>query len=550
MRKITLFILVLAALVGIAGYYYYQKNIYSKEVLKLEILGPAETEFLEEFDYIVKYKNNGDVRLEEPRLIFEYPQNSLVEEGKSQREEMTLEDIYPGQEETIHFKARLLGKEGDTFLAKAWLSYRPRNLKARYESATTLTTVINKVPLTFDFDLTSKIESGKDFNFKINYFSNTDYFLSDLRIQIDYPSGFEFISANPKSIEKNEWEIPILNKSEGGRIEVSGKLSGEVGEAKLFGARLGIWKEDNFILLKEIKKGVEIVEPSLYLRQEINGNPQYVALPGDWLHYEIYFKNIGNDALNDLYMICQLEGEAFDFQTIKSDSGSSQSGDNSIIFDWRMVSKLQYLFPMDEGKVDFWIKLKEELGDVKNPTLKNKIFISQVKQEFVTKIGSKLEIVQQGYFYDEVFGNTGPLPPTVGQTTTYTIIWRVKNYYSDVKDVKARALLPKNILLTGKIFPEEETSKFAYDSQSREIVWSVGDLEKGKGISEPGASIAFQISFIPDSSQKGQTPDLISEAKIEAEDAWTETTISATSSALNTTLPSDPMINEGLGMVK
>jgi hypothetical protein len=205
---------------------------------------------------------------------------------------------------------------------------------------------------------------------------------------------------------------------------------------------------------------------------------------------------------------------------------------------------------MDEGKVDFWIKLKEELGDVKNPTLKNKIFISQAKQEFVTKIGSKLEIVQQGYFYDEVFGNTGPLPPTVGQTTTYTIIWRVKNYYSDVKDVKARALLPKNILLTGKIFPEEETSKFAYDSQSREIVWSVGDLEKGKGISEPGASIAFQISFIPDSSQKGQTPDLISEAKIEAEDAWTETTISATSSALNTTLPSDPMMNEGLGMVK
>ncbi len=545
-RKFVTFLILLAALVGVLGYWYWQKNIYSKEILKLEILGPETVELAKDFEYIVKYKNNGTVRLEEARLIFEYPKQALLEDKKPLWQEIPLEDIYPGEERTLSFKARLLAKEGETLIAKANLSYRPKNLKARYESTTTFTITIGPVPLTFEFDLPSKIESGKNFNFRINYFSNLDYLLTDLRAQIEYPSGFEFITSAPKSLEKNEWLIPILNKSQGGRIEISGKLSGEVGEAKIFRAKLGIFKEGEFILLKEITKGLEIIKPSIYLRQEINGNPQYVALPGQWLHYEIYFKNIGDDDLNNLFMVNKLEGDAFDFQTIKSDLGSFQPGDDSVIFDWRQVSKLQYLVPMEEGKVDFWIKLKDDLGMVKNPVLRNKVFISQVKEEFMTKISSKLELVQKGYFQDEVFGNSGPIPPKVGQTTTYTIIWQVKNYYSVVKNVKVKATLPKGVeLFPGKIFPEEEASKFAFDSQSREIVWSVGDLEVGRA-----ADIAFQIAFTPSEVDRGKTPVIIGEAKITGEDSWTDRIIEFFSKSINTTLPDDETITEEMGKVQ
>jgi len=549
-NKLIFSIIILVVLVGIIGYWNWQRNIYSKEVLKLEILGPETVEMAEDFEYIVKYKNNGTVRLEEPRLIFEYPKQAIVPEGKPLWQEIILEDIYPGEERTIPFKARLLGKEGENMVAKASLSYQPKNLKARYESATTFTTTIKSVPLTFEFDLPSKIESGKNFTFRINYFSNLNYPLTDLRVQVDYPFDFEFIESTPESLEKNEWLIPVLNQFQGGRVEISGRVLGEVGEAKIFRAKLGIFKKGEFILLKETAKGLEIIKPLIYLRQEINGNPQYVALPGDWLHYEIYFKNIGERELTNLFMVSRLEGEAFDFQTIKSDLGQTEPGSNSVIFDWRRISKLQYLLPMEEGKVDFWIKLKDDLGKVKEPVLRNKIFISQVKEEFVTKISSKLEISQKGYFQDEVFGNTGPIPPKVGETTTYTIIWQVKNYYSPVKDVKVKAVLPLGVELTGKIFPEKEALKFAFDSQSREIVWSVGDLERGSGIFTPVKSIAFQIAFTPNEFQRGQAPEIISEAKITGEDSWTEQTLKAVASAINTTLPDDPTITEEMGIVQ
>jgi hypothetical protein len=554
MSKTTIFFIFFAVLIVLGGFFWYwQGNIYSKEAVRLEILGPSDITLGDEVEYIVKYKNSGDFRLDDPELIFEFPEYSVKDEEMLDRQVLDSDElgqaIYPGEERSFSFRARPLGKEGDIKIAKAYLSYQPKNLKARYESVSSLTTRIKSVPISLDFDLPSKAESAKDFTFKLNYFSNADYLLTNLRIQIEYPTGFEFISSSPKSLEKTDWQLPILNKSEGGRIEVSGNISGQIGDARIFKAKLGTWKDGEFILLKEASRGLEITKLSIYLRQEINNNPQYVALPGDWLHYEIYFKNIGEEDLKNLFMVSQLDSEALDFNTIKSDFGVNQQGDNSIVFDWRKVSQLQYLIPKQEGKVDFWIKVKDELGNVKNPTITNKVFIGQIKEEFVTKISSKIEVAQKGFFSDEVFGNSGPIPLRVGQPTTFTIMWHITNYYSDIGNARVKAVLPQGVELTGEIFPEEKISDFSFDSESREVVWAVGDVEREVGITKPVLTIAFQIRFIPLEIHKNQKPNIIGEATITGEDSWTEAIIQATSPAVNTTLPDDPTVEADLGIV-
>ncbi|MDO8559135.1 MAG: hypothetical protein Q7R84_02280, partial [bacterium] len=192
-NKFIFSIIILSVLAGFFGFWYYQRNIYSKDILKLEILGSDEIDAAEEIEFVVSYKNNGNIRLEEPRLIFEYPEYSIVAEGKNLRQEIIMEDIYPGQSDTVYFKGRLLGKEGDVKKARAWLSYKPKNLKARYESETSHAIKIKSVPLTLEFDLPSKIESGGDLNFRLNYFSNANYPLSDLGVKIEYPSDFKFL---------------------------------------------------------------------------------------------------------------------------------------------------------------------------------------------------------------------------------------------------------------------------------------------------------------------------------------------------------------------
>ena len=537
-NKFILSALGLCLIVGLVGIWYWQKNSYSKEILKLEILAQEESALGQEIEYTVRYKNNGDIRLESPRLTFEYPIYSILSEGKPSREELILDDIYPGQEQTFSFKTRLMGKEGELKKAKAWLSYQPKNLKARYESETSHTTKIASVPLTLEFDLPSKIDSGKEVDFQLNYFSNVDYPLANLAIKIEYPSDFEFKSSKPKSLEKTDWNVGLLNKAEGGRIQIVGSLSGEVGEQKQFKAQLGAWQSGEFVPLKETIRAVQIVNPSLYISQQINNNPQYAARAGDTLHYEVFFKNIGNDAFSNLFLVVKLEGNLFDFETTKAPLGDFESGDNSIIFDWRQVPKLQFLDAQEEGKIEFWIDLKDDWAitnaDQKNPTLKSKVFLGQAQKEFVTNVNSKLTISQKGYYADEVFGNSGPNPPRSGEQTTYTIIWQAKNYYNDVKGVRVKATLDNSVRLTGLIFPED--ARLTFDSNSREVVWELDDLTAGRGTLDSAPSVAFQIALTPASFQQGMTLGLINSAKITGEDEFTGLFVEGEVSPINTAM--------------
>ena len=550
MKRKFYFVLIISTIIlGVVGYFYYQKNIYSKDILKLEILGSEKAVMGQEVEYTVKYKNNGNIRLEDPELIFEYPSYSLLEDGDSLRKILDIGDaIYPGEEKTISFKARLFGKESELLEAKVFLNYRPKNLKAFYESSTTFTTTIEKVPLSFDLDLPLKMESAKDVQFRINYFSNSNYPLSNLGIRIKYPSGFEFISSSPEGMEKDEWEVleNPLNKANGGRVEINGTLMGEIGEQKIFEAKLGVWRQGEFVVLKEAIKGVEIIKPSLYISQQINGNPVYVASPGDFLHYEIFFKNIGEDDFNNLFLIAKLEGQAFDLLSLKADKGDFELGDNSIIFDWRINPNLQLLPSQTEGKIEFWVKLKESWEKEENPKIQDKIYLGQIWKEFETKVNSKLEIIQKGYFKDEIFGNYGPIPPKVGEPTTYTITWQTKNYYNDAENVKVKAILPEKAILTGKIFPEEEKESFSFDSKSREIVWNIGEMEAGENV----PNISFQVELTPDSFQKGKIVQIIGPSVIRGEDKWTNQIIEAEAPFVDTSLPDDKSIGTGKGIVQ
>lgn len=554
MRKIFNFIIIFFFLVIIFFLFKFKETTFSKEKVKLEIIGPNEATLLQEIEYLVKIRNEGDFRLDNPELLFIFPQGA-IKEGKIiettliKSEELGIA-LYPKEEKIFSFKVKLLGKEGEQKVAKAIFTYTPKGLKSSYQSTTESITTLKNVPITFEFDLFSKLPAQTKFNFRINYFSNVEEPISNLVCKIEYPEGFEYLSSFPRSLDTTQWIIPVLNKNQGGRIEVTGQLHGEPGSARIFKASLGILKDGKFYLIKEISKGVELIKPTLFLRQEINNHPDYVASPGEWLHYVIYFKNIGDSEMSNLTIFSKLEGEAFELLSIKSENGKFSPGDNTIVFDWRNVPELQYLPPLAEGKVDFWVKIKENISEFKDPLLRHKVFVGEFREEFVTKISTKIEIVQKIMFEDEIFGNSGPLPPKVGEATTFTVIWNIKNHYSDVDDLKVRAKLSQEVEITGKIFPEEEALKFSFDSVQREIIWMVGKVRKGTGLFDPPKTISFQISLLPKEKNRGKGATLIEEVESEGIDLWTGTIVKTKLPIATTFDLSDPNFSREKGIVQ
>jgi len=538
---ISIIVLFLGA--GLVGLWYFQRNNYSKEILKIEILGPEVTQAGEEIEYLVRYKNNGDIVLENPELVFEYPKYSIPENNGALRVAEKVEDIYPGQEKSFKFRARLLGKENEIVTANAWLNYQPKNLKAHYESKTTFSTQVKFVPLTFEFDLASKIETGQKLNFSLNYFSNFDCELSDLRIKLTYPEDFLFEDSIPQSLDKTEWQVPLLSQVSGGRIKIVGDINGDTGDQKVFKAELGIYIDGEIVILKEAAQSIQIIEPAIYISQIVNNSPNYIANPGDLLHYEIFFKNIGKKSFLKKFLLVKLDSEAFDMETLRSDKGEIGPGDNSIIFDWKNIPKLSFLDAGEEGQVEFWIKVKDETfsQEAKNLVLRDEVLISEAEKEFEIKLNSKLTILQKAYFQEEFFGNSGPLPPQVGEPTTYTILWQAKNYSNDLNNVKVKAILPSNVKPTGNFFPED--SKFTFDSVSREVIWNIGEIDAYQGIGKIPLTLAFQVSLTPDASQTGSTAILVERVEIVGQDKFSEDILDSDALKIDTSLPDDESIS-------
>ncbi len=548
-KKIVLAIVFLILIVGFLAYFIYRESMFSKEILRLEILGPEKADTGQEIEYTIKYKNNGNFALENPKLIFSLPDYSITEDGKTLITK-NLDDIYPGVEEVVKIKARLLGKKGDIKTAKAALSYTPKNLTARYESNTTFTTELNEAPITLEFDAPTKAEKGKSFQYSINYFSNMDYELSGTVLRIEQPSGFDFVSADPSSLDNVEWKLKTLVKAQGGRVNIVDNVSADSGQSVTLKAELGIWQNGNFVALKESTADVQVIQPLLMITQQVNGSSDYIASPGETLNFKIYFRNIGTTPFENLFAVVKIDGSALDLSTLSANRG--QVSGNMIVWDSTQASQLRGLYTQEQAEISFSVKVKnnwlptDPSGDY---LITSEVNISQIIQKFTIKVNSGLAISQKAYYKDTNITNTGFIPPKVGESTTYTITWEISNHSGDTKNVKVKATLPKNVLLTGKFMPQSESTNFSFDSASREIVWSVGDIASGTGVYGDPMFLAFQVSLAPTSSQKGSTAQLIGQVQVFGENQFTDTITTAKDSAIDTSLPDD-FSNSGGGIVQ
>lgn len=526
MKKIFLIILILTILSVAAGWFYYQRNVFSQDILRFEIIAPEIVDLGEEVEYMIRYKNNGDIRLEEASILFEYPRNSfygeededVIKRGEFRRE-IFLGDINPGEEGNITFSARLFGKEGTAVTASSWITYRPKNLNVRYETKREHTAVIGTVPITFEFEIPSTVEPEKDTFFRLRYFSNIDYPLTNLEMRMRYPSGFSFVRSTPESGEENQWSIPVLNRAEGGVIEVVGSLEGEPREPKVFSATLGMWNGNTFIPIKEISRGTSISMPSLFISVQANNSPQYVADPGELIYYEVFFKNIGTETMENLFMMIQLDRDVIDFDDVEPMNGRFQKEAGSMIWNHALEPQMRSLASGEEGKISFWVRIKDDLP--RNPESKMTIVLDRAREEFSTKVNTELYLSQKVVTDNSPFESIGPFPFEEGVTSSYVVMFEAENYYTDVRDVSVKATLPPGARITGKVSPEDQSISF--DSQTGEVVWSMDTLQGGTGVLRPSKKIFFEVIITP----FADVNELISEAVIIGEDVRTEREVRA-----------------------
>lgn len=180
--------------------------------------------------------------------------------------------------------------------------------------------------------------------------------------------------------------------------------------------------------------------------------------------------------------------------------------------------------------IDVSISGKQDILGYETKELKN-------SNSNIIKIISDVGFANKALYYSGPFANTGPIPPEVGKETTYTIVWSLSNSSNSIVKGIVRSSLPSWIRFAGPISPANED--LTYNSSTRELVWNVGNINKGVGITSASREVSFRIAFSPSLSQINTSPIIINNALLTGYDDFANVDIRVNKPVLYTNLKND-----------
>jgi len=540
----------------------------------INVVGPVSVAGGEKLSLDVLIQNNNTVPIELADLVVDYPEGSKSSIDISEDLRRTREDIgtiEPGAivRRTIH--SVLFGEENSTKTLVVGTDYSLQGSTAIFEKRKSFEIALNASPIRLSIDALREISAGQELEFKITVTSNSNTPLSNVILTAAYPFGFMFKSSDvTPALGNNTWVIPKLQPQQSYVITLRGLVEGQNLEDRFFKFATGLVKEGTAnemgVVFNSTTHLTTIQKAFINLSLLIDGNAGELTTvaSGGTANGEIVFSNNTNDIIRDVRIDVNIQGNAIDKKTVEAEKGFYNSGSNTIEWNTETDDSFKELRPRETLRIQFRFDTLDLAAggiNLRNPEVKLRANATGIRvsndraEEKIdtiarTDVRVQSDVPVRAYTMsnDGPFSNTGPIPPTVEQETTYTIMFEVQNNSNDLKNARIEAILPSYVAWNNLSYPEGENVVFDY--QTRKLVWNIGAIPAGTGYSQKAKTLAVKVTLTPSFSQLGTAPELLKNTVFNAMDAFTETTISKTLPVVTTKIYNFPIGNSHQNVVE
>lgn len=548
-RKLWIWLgVVLACIFLIGGVVWYriaQNRAFFEDRVELNFQGPKEADSTQPVKYVINFANNNAVTLKNVEIVLTYPENFQPTNNvnlkilNSTSSRFSLEnDIKPRSSGSVELNGVFYAPKDFPVYLRAEMKYTPSNGKTEFVLKNQISVNIASSPVALDVTAPDQVSDGDLVEYVIDFKNPDTRALKDIKIRAEYPEGFEFLGAQPVASEKeNVWYVGVLDSQQGGKIQIKGIQHGLKDEIKPFKVSLGyMGKDNNFIVYSQKGKDIKIGVPMLSITQTLQGTTSNIIKAGDTLTYVIKYKNNGDIGLRDAVVSAQIESSVLDFNKLTVEKGFFNGEKNTITWRAAEVPSLANIEPQATGELRFSVPVKNMISvqnendknftvtsvakidspDIPTPIGSNKIIGSN---RLNLKLKSKIFLDAAGFYKDEKIPNTGPIPPKVGNFTTYVLHLTVASINNDLNGVKVVTSLPAGVEWTGKTYPEG--ANFTYNARTKELIWDVGEVRAGAGARLPKNELIFQVGIKPQINQVGQFFKLLNKITLTGKDVFT-----------------------------
>ena len=557
------FLFFLVSLAATIFVFFVGGNSVSVDKVSLTFEGPTTITGGDTASLVVTITNTNAVPINDATIEITFPSSTRSADDATKpypRYTENLGTLASGATVTRSLKARFFGGQGDALKTSASLSYAATGSNAVFVKETTYALTVSTTPLALTVETVSEVVSGQLLTLAITARSNASVPLTNVVVNSVMPFGFT-VQDSSLPLSNGSFLIGTLAPGATKRITLSGTLSGQQNDQRAFHFSIGTAKtaNDQALAVNYMTQNISvgIVAPFINTTLAINGDTGAtgVLTAGAQQNITVSYTNTLTTTVTNANIAVAITGAAVDYESLRTENGFYRSSDHTIVFSRDTDPALAVLAPGASGLGTFSFSTLpvNALSASPSVTLTTSVSGTRVGQtnvpEQVTasamrvaKVTTLPTLSAASLRMGGPLTSSGPIPPRVGQATTYTVLWSIRTHGGALAGNTLSATLPSYVTYTGAT---SGAGSFSYNPGARTVTWGVGDL--GANSSAQGY---FQVSITPSTSQRGTSPALTGGVTYSGYDRFAGVQANATTEAVTTETPTDLGYVAGKGVVQ
>ncbi len=534
--KKALFVLIVILCIGLgfAGYYLFQ--YFSGYDISVSLSVPQEVEIGDPFLATLLIDNKSDRDLFDAQAFFTLPAE-IISVEYPQRKILTFEkeDFLKGSLIKKEIQLVAQGEPYSTIQLEGGISYQYGEsvFSNAFERREVASIALKDSVIGLDVTLPDSVIEGEEFEIHVQYYNRENEQIPNIEVEYVLPRPFTLQGSDPVLTNGTQF-VTTLRASQEEAAVASGFLRDVEGTEVEVGVR--VWRRIGGarVLVAQKNQFVTIAQSPLQVSIEAEPDENAALSPGERIRYSAIVSNTSREDVYDIVVQAALQSDVFNLEAY---DGEGYVDDTQRTITWRGsdVSWLRHLSPGSSQTLAFDLILQDtfeeqytnKTADVEvvatSPTVPFGIIGRQIEGRDTIQhaIGGTIALELHTYARSPHtdIENTGPIPPQVGEETTYVVVLKPHVKGTAFKDILLQADLSAGVEWTGKVVVEGTQRAPSYNPQTKRITWSSESLDVGEA-----PEIMFQIAITPSRSMVGGAVDLIKNIEIRGIDSFTQQT--------------------------
>jgi len=575
--KFLYFFIFLAILFGIGFsiFKYVRNNRDISSVLKLNISAPEKISLGDDFFYEIEYKNNSNYNLNNLSLEFTYPENFILAEVYSIDETVDnkvwkIEKLGPNLSGKIKIRGKIINKEGSINLLTVKANYGIDGLSSGFSKESLNSIIIGSLPFEITNDFYATVLIDEEYPLKLNFkdfpvnqidkfvlsFSGPENIFS-IKNTIDKNSSSSSSSTSLTKIDDFNYSIAASSSdpfSFNFKYKISERKNDQENVSWILKYIDDTGKEFVFF---EKQVTLEIIKSDLNLNISINESSTDTPINfGDTLNYVITYNNKGDKDMKNVVIMAILKSDFLDWKSLKDENGGTVSR-KTISWTSKEISDLEVLEPGEGGEIKFSINTGNSnniefgqdlkvssyaqfsIGNIEDFSNDDEHLNDNSSNTIINEFNSDLSIQERVLYFDDdnIPVGSGPLPPVVGEKTSFKYYWTLKNSLHELKDVKVELDLPDYVIWDNNY--TVDAGNLNYNLDDNKIVFTISRWPIGIDTVEA----SFSVSIIPTEAEYNKIIILSPGSSLSAVDDKTGAIINKKTEVKTSKLEDDPIAN-------